>query len=80
MPEVSIIHFYHDNIKFYSTTSRRLKSETLNGYIPLQNKFKMKTWSVPKIDCHFVTFLVGIKESSIIFFLSIIKLCEQDSG
>ena len=43
VPEVSIIQFYHDNIKFYSTTSRRLKSENLNGYIPLQNKFKMKT-------------------------------------
>ena len=34
--------------------------------------------SVPKIDPRFVTFLVGVKESSIIFFLSIIKLTEQD--
>ena len=35
---------------------------------------------VPKIDPHFMTFLVGVKESSIIFFLLIIKLIEWDSG
>ena len=34
---------------------------------------------VPKIDPHFMTFL-GVKESSIIFFLLIIKLIEWDSG
>ena len=36
--------------------------------------------SIPKLDPDFVTFLVGVRESSIIFFLSAIMLIEQDSG
>ena len=38
------------------------------------------SWSVPKTDTHFVTFLVGVKEILVIFFLPIITLIEQDSG
>ena len=48
--------------------------------------YLLKVWlecsqrSVPKMEPHFVAFSVGVKESTILFFLSIIKLIEQKSG
>ena len=44
-----------------------------------KKEFGKGSWSVPKIDPHFVTLIVDVKESLIMFFLSIIKLIEQAS-